>query len=1080
MKKRATRFWRSFRAIACLLLIALWMIDPAVFAALDYGGQITFNGLPVPGATVTAIREDKKVVAVTDQQGKYLFPDLGDGAWKLQVEMSGFATQTEDIAVAPDATGPTVELKLLSLTEITHGAAPVVAQSGAGTGTAAATNGNAAQPSASNNTASAVPPSAPTPNQPSRPAANTATNNQQAAPQPPPNGANTGSNSEASNDLQQSAATGLVVNGSVNNGAASAFAQMAAFGNNRRGPGSLYNGNLGLTFDTSAWDARSYTQGVSLFPKPSYNNFTFLSAFGGPIGIPHHIVSQSNFFVAYQHAANDTATTQQGLVPTALERAGNLSETQNASGPVKVYNPATNQPYANSVVPVSAQAAALLAAYPTPNATGSGYNYEGSTLASTTTDSMQSRLSKLVKNRNQILGNYAFQRQAGHTTNLFGFTDGSKSLGMDGSVSWQRSYRPGGIGYFSTLFRYEYARQSTSENPFFANRTNVSGAAGIQGNDQTPTNWGPPNLSFVSISSLSEAEYARNVNDSQNLHYESLLYHGKHTLQFGADVVRLRFNTFSQQDARGEFSFNGAATQQIDSSGHAVANTGSDLADFLIGTPDTAEIAFGNADKYLRGWRYDTYFQDDFRLRAGLTVNAGLRWEFSEPLNEMKNRLVNLDVASGFGTVAPVIASNPSGTITGDKYPNSLLHSDHLGIEPRLAIAWRPRSNSPLVVRAGYGIYDNTSVYQVIAMQMAQQPPLSKAFDLSNGSANPLTLATAFNSPSGVPTFGVDPNFRVGYAQVWNASVQQDLPGSLVMTATYTGTKGTRLMQEFLPNTVPYQAPVTCPSCPTGFVYLTSNGNSNRQAGQIQLRRRLRDGFTATLLYTYAKAIDDASAFSAAAIQGQGASSVSTVVGSSGSGSVSIAQNWQNLRAERSLSPFDQRNAMTFSMQYTTGEGLRSGALMSGWRGTALKDWTITSSLTYGSGLPLTPIYETSVAGTGLLQVYRPNYTGAPVKEDSNGKSLNAAAFTAPGTGQWGDVGRNSVIGPAQFSLNASFSRVFRLGNRVNAQWETSATNVLNTVRYSSWNMNTISPLFGVPASPNAMRKLQSTFRVRF
>ena len=67
--------------------------------------------------------------------------------------------------------------------------------------------------------------------------------------------------SEASSDLTQSAATGLLINGSVNNGAASAFSQMAAFGNNRRGPGSLYNGGLGVIFDTSAWDAASLSLG---------------------------------------------------------------------------------------------------------------------------------------------------------------------------------------------------------------------------------------------------------------------------------------------------------------------------------------------------------------------------------------------------------------------------------------------------------------------------------------------------------------------------------------------------------------------------------------------------------------------------------------------------------------------------------------------------------------------------------------------------------------------------------------------------------------------------------------------------
>ena len=65
-------------------------------------------------------------------------------------------------------------------------------------------------------------------------------------------------------------------------------------------------------------------------------------------------------------------------------------------------------------------------------------------------------------------------------------------------------------------------------------------------------------------------------------------------------------------------------------------------------------------------------------------------------------------------------------------------------------------------------------------------------------------------------------------------------------------------MQEFLPNTYPAGASNPCPACPAGFVYLTSNGNSTRHAGQSQLRRRLRNGFTASVQYTLSKAIDDA------------------------------------------------------------------------------------------------------------------------------------------------------------------------------------------------------------------------------
>jgi hypothetical protein len=1063
-----------WRAVVCLMLVALWVIEPLAFAAAGFHGQVTFNGLPVPGATVTATQGDKKETAITDQQGAYTFADLADGTWKFQVEMSGFAAQTQDVTVADGAAGLTWELKLLTLADITHGAAPVTAQNeqpAAAPGAA-----NAPAPPATSANATGTPPK---PNAP-RAAANSANT----PPATPPTASDANVPSEdASSDLQQSAATGLVVNGSVNNGAASPFAQMAAFGNNRRGPGLLYNGGAGVSFDTSAWDARNFSPGIAT-AKPSYNDVTILSSIGGPIGIPRHILSGSQFFVGFQHAATDNVATASNIVPTALERSGNFSQTLNALGqPVQIFNPATNTLFANNTVPVSPQAQALLNQYPLPNVTGvNGINYERSGVVAQQSDGLQVRLTKSIKNKNQIFGNLGYQRQSGQSdANIFGYQDASKSSGIDTAVNWNRIFRPGGVGYFTTLFKYEFNRYATTENPFFANRANISGSAGIQGNDQTPVNWGPPSLDFQSVASLGDPEYARNANDTQTFTYQSLWYRGKHTLQFGGDVLRLQFNTFSQQDGRGTFSFDSAATQQI-ANGQPAPGTGSDLADFVLGVPDTAEIAYGNADKYLRGWRYDAYFVDDWRMKAGFTVNLGLRWEFAQPLTELKNRLANLDVTSGFTTVAPVVATNPEGSITHSTYANSLLNSDHRGIEPRLGIAWRPRSNSPLIIRAGYGISDITSVYQVVTTQMAQQPPFSKTFDLTNSAALPLTLATAFNSPSGVPTFGVDPNFRVGYVQAWNASVQQDLPGSLVMTATYSGTKGSHLMQEYLPNTYPFGGANTCPTCPSGFVYLSSNGDSTREAGQIQLRRRLRNGLTSTLQYTYARALDDASAFSSASLGTPGGPALSSSPSSSTSSGVSIAQNWLNLKGERGRSPFDQRHLLSFTLQYTTGEGLHAGALMSGWRGTAFKDWTFqVSSLTFGTGLPLTPVYETSATGiAGVLHVYRPNVTGASLTAAPAGKHLNSAAFSAPAPGQWGDAGRDSITGPAQFGFSASFSRTFRLGSRVDATWETDASNVLNTVTATSWNTQWNSAAFGVPSSWNTMRKLTTTVRVRF
>ena len=132
-------------------------------------------------------------------------------------------------------------------------------------------------------------------------------------------------------------------------------------------------------------------------------------------------------------------------------------------------------------------------------------------------------------------------------------------------------------------------------------------------------------------------------------------------------------------------------------------------------------------------------------------------------------------------------------------------------------------------------------------------------------------------------------------------------PGSLVATVGYLGIKGTRGAQEILPNTFPIGAANPCLTCPTGFAYLTSNGNSTREAAQIQLRRRMHNGVAATLQYTFSKSIDDDAAlggqgFSANAqsITAQNSSGPAPGTGR-GPGSLAIAQNWLDLRAERGV-----------------------------------------------------------------------------------------------------------------------------------------------------------------------------------
>ena len=1023
-----------------ILLIALACWSAIQLLAAGHRGKVTFGGLPVPGAVVSATHTDKKFVTVTDSLGNYSFPDLADGTWTIEVQMTAFGTMRQDVAVGPNAAETTWELKPIPADQITAQMINRLAPNAASP--PANVTSDAPTPAPAQDAGRNAPPS------PSRPAA------------------------EGASEANERAADGFLINGSQNNGASSPFAQMPAFGNNRFGRRSLYTGGLGVIFNNAVLDARPYSLTGQDTPKPSYSRITGLATLGGPLRIPHLLRNGPNFFVGYQWTRNRNASTLSGLMPSAAMRGGDLS-----SAPGSILDPVSQTPFPGNMIPasrISPQAQALLGLYPLPNFTvPARYNYQIPAVASTHIDALQSRLNKTFGRRDQVYGDFAFQNSRSDTPNVFDFVDTTDTLGLNTGVNWSHRY---GQRMFVNL-GYRFNRFSTRVTPFFANRENVSGAAGIAGNDQTPANWGPPALAFTSgISGVSDAQSAWNRNQTSSVSDAMIWSRNRHNISFGGDFRRQEFNYLTQQDARGSFTFTGAAT-------------GFDFADFLLGIPDTESIAFGNADKYFRGSAYDAYVTDDWRMSPEFTMNVGIRWEYGAPLTELYGRLVNLDVTSGFANEAPVVANNPRGPLTGLRYPASLMKPDKSGFEPRVGIAWRPLAGSSLVVRAGYGIYYNTSVYQTIATQMAQQSPLSKSLNVQNSAANPLTLANGLNvRPSNAPnTFGVDPNFRVGYVHNWQASVQRDLPGSLQLTATYLGIKGTRQMQEFLPNTYAPGAPDYCPLCPLGYAYLTSNGNSTREAGQVQLRRRLHSGFTATLLYTYSKSIDDA-----AALGGQPGFASQNNNSQNGQGpglgtasapgpiNLTIAQNWLDLGAERGLSSFDQRHLLNLQLQYTTGMGMAGGTLLSGWRGAALKDWTFLAQVTAGSGLPLTPMYLTPVPRTAVNNIIRPEYTGAPLYSAPAGFFLNPAAYTAPPNGQWGNAGRNTITGPSEFSLNASLGRTFRVSDRLNLDTRIDSTNALNHVNFTSWNTSVNNAQFGLPTSANQMRAVQITARLRF
>ena len=600
---------------ACVSL----MLAAQMLWAAEYHGRVRYEGVPVPGATVTLTQGSTELSTVTDSQGLYEFAKVDEGSWKVNIELRGFAPLNGTVTIGATNDQGEWTLEMLDLKQL---------QSMAQQEPVTTTPLKPREKEQPKETAKDEKPEVP-------------------APQPP-------QPAQPSDDAER-AADGLLINGSESNAATSQYSMSPAIGNHRPGSKALYNGSFGAYAENAVFDAKPYSLTGLVLPKDIYNRFTMVATLGGPIRIPPILYHGPTFFVGYQWTRNGSASTGTGLVPTAAERAGDLSGLTNAQGgPITIYDPTTGAPITGPI-PVSLQAQTLLALYPLPNIAGSTrYNYEASLLNNTHQDALQSRLNKSVGHRDSLYGGFNFQSSRINSESLFHFVDSTDTLGLDANVNWQHRFERQmfvTLGYRLTRFRIDL-------RPQFANVSNISGNAGITGNDQDPNNWGPPALTFSSgFAGLSDgiSEFNRNRTDQGQLRISTT--RGRHTILAGGDLRRQEYNQLQQQNPRGGFAFTGAAT-------------GLDLADFLLGAPDTSALAYGNADKYLRQTVYDLYVNDDWRLRPELTINAGVRWEYGAPITELKGRLVNLDLAPDFSAAAPVLGSAPKGPLTGERYPS--------------------------------------------------------------------------------------------------------------------------------------------------------------------------------------------------------------------------------------------------------------------------------------------------------------------------------------------------------------------------------------------------------------------------
>jgi Carboxypeptidase regulatory-like domain len=838
--------------------------------------------------------------------------------------------------------------------------------------------------------------------------------------------------------------------------------------------------NVTDTYANSIWDARPYSLTQANPPKLSHYNERLGVSLGGPLYIPHIYDGRNRTFVFanynLSHAQN--AVDNFSTVPTLPERSGNFCDRNvelfnpysSLSGPRTPLDPNNPNDPNSCQVPsnmIDSAAQGLMKYIPPPNLSGLVQNFHLQGTVPRTSNFVNVHVLHSISSRLSVNGGYNFQSSHADTLTNFPLLAGSSSTrNQNVQLSLIQTFSPRLTQNTSLNFNRSRV-QSLSANSYL---TDIAASLGITGVSSAPIDFGVPQIGFTTFTGLNDPLPSLNRNQTWRID-DGLTYTlARHTLTGGFEARRIDWNRLGDTTPRGSFTFTGLMTSQLGSTGLPTSGTGLDFADFLLGLPQSTSFRYGTygpSASYFRSWGYAAYFQDDWRIDPRFSLSYGVRYDFVTPPTELFNHIANLALAPDYTQLVVVTPGSPAASSAG--LPRALLNSSPNNWQPRIGFAWQPFHNDPTIIRGGYSMFYNESIYQQLAFEMANQPPFALAESNLTSPTSLLTLQNGF--PSGAAnvaqnTYAVDPNYHVGYAQIWDLSIERGLGGGAwVLSAFYTGTKGTHLDMQLAPHSVPPGSPLAG-SGGSSFIYDTSAANSIYNAAHLTIRKRPTHGLMIMGDYAFGKSIDDASTI--------------------GGGATTVVQNDANFRAERGLSSFDIRQQFRSLFFYQLPFGTTQRWARGGWSERLFGNYRLNGVLTMNSGTPFT---------AHILGVATNNTaTGAsfPLRADQVASGcggpgtllefFNTAAFVVPPAGQYGDAGRNTICGPSLFNLNLGLDRNFIFGSdrtrQLDVRWEVN--NLTNTAHYTGLDTVVNSASYGRVTSAGSMRSMDITMRLSF
>jgi len=885
------------------------------------------------------------------------------------------------------------------------------------------------------------------------------------------------------------------------------------------------HGAIAWTGSNSIFNAQPFALLGQSQNQPASGTNKFTITFMSAPYIPHLTKPSGKDSVFFTLSGTRQSTPEDfyATLPTVAERGGDFS----AAGLPPIYDPVTGQQFVadgNSNIPngtpnviprtgaagqsISQQATELLGYFPAPlpnGATINGYNYHLLTTAQSNSTQAGVRYNRSFganatqpggrgggggrrgggsQNqglRQSINVNYNWLHGASDQVNLFPQLGGKTATD---SYSLQAGYT---VGYhrFTNIFNANWNRSNGYTVNFFTNTSiDPAAVAGVIVPNDFPLNYGVPGISLSNgIQGLSETQPSFSI--SQTISFSEVLSwtHGKHNLRFGGDYRRVHRDFLAGSNATGNFAFTGLFTEES-ANGQAVQGTGSSIADFLLGLPQSTTLNSSVAKSYLRDNVYDAFVTDDWRIVPSLTLNYGVRWEFFAPYTEKYGHLAEVvtNPSEGFSSETEVM-SGAAGQ------PNGLVYPWHKAFQPRVALAWRVPKIKQTVVRAGFGSNYTVGEYAGFATTMAHQPPFTneqtnqEAVGNSASSAcaaagTCFTLANGFPAPAIVGNYALDPHYGLPYVMAWNLDIQKTLPWGIVMNLDYNGSRSDHLDVKLAPRALP-GSPGTDPSIPNPnplapqpvpFNYDEAEAYFKMHQGTVRLNKRLSKGIALGANYQYGHAIDDAS----------------SVNGSSGS----VVQDWQNLAAQEGHSVLDIRHQVSGSYLFELPFGPDKFWVTSGAGAHILEGFSVSGTFNFATGSWLSPGFEPTSQSvecgnsSGLRSNLKP---GVSVTAGGGGlrEWFNTAAYAPPSAtsgycNYFGSAPRDSIEGPGTVTNNMSLSKTMQMGDTRSMEIRATLYNVFNTVQYVGVNTTYGSPTFGEVTSVGSMRSFQFMGRFRF